>query len=623
MDAPQLRREVRLGRAGVWALTAPLLLAPALFAHNPGAVEGTVLNTVTRLGVAGAEVEVSAEDGPVHVSVITDAAGRFRADNLPSGKYTASVHHDGFADPQSDGTAEAGFTIGTGGEAAQIRVELMPRANLRGRLLDPEGKPMAGVRVQLLRVRYPGAYEAETDSDGGYVFENVRPTEYLIAVDPSMEPASPKPPPLKGATTASVRTYYPGVVKRAEATPIVIPAGSDIGGFDFRLQFAPVFPVTGRVVNADGKPAAKVQVRLRSIDEDYEWPFTATSDAEGRFSIDNVPAGAWRCIAHVEKMERMKIRNMHVPPKPDAPQAAPQISGVDPQIEDYTKRVILSIGKLVPLSSAPEIGSDGGQSLVLNFDSVESGKSEPVDPPGEAKPVIVAESVVLSFGDAQRGRASIKVGGEEPEPLEVRLDAPFAIPFLADNRDGDDAKPQRSDGAVRLDPAEAGVTTEELSRKDGVRLFADVFAGRYRIALEHADPGYYLAEVMQGDRDILGQPVEFAPGSAPIRAVFQRNPGAVRGTVEGSTHATVVMIPVDERLRGIEPLAKAQCDPHGRFEIGGLRPGDYYALAFERVDVEALQDPAFVRILQPRAGSVKVERGATAALRLSVTPWPE
>ena len=603
MDAPQLRDEVRPAGAGLLVLLLLWFLLPALRAQSTGVVEGTVNNNVTRMGIAGAKVSLALEDGGASVSATSDAQGRFRVEGLAPGRYTATVEHNGFADPQSDELAKAKFTIG-GGDTAPVQVELMPRATLRGRLLDADGKPMPGIQVQLLRLRYPGSYQSTTNEKGEFTFANVRPTAYVVAADPRLGAAGPKPSRGKERELHWMRTYYPGVMRRTEAAPIVIPAGSDIAGYEFRVQSAPGFRVAGKVVDEDGKPVVDAQVRLRSAEEDFDWPVTNKTGKDGAFEFDGVPAGSWRAVAQVsvERRYRLGPKSAFVVADDTDVQGA-ATSGQnppDPVVRAYADRLV----------------------TLYQAQTSEKSIGKPPDEPADAHPPM--EILVITANDGARGTGTVEIRDQNPEPVEMRVEKPFTIPFSAERREGESSQSQTSEGSVRLEPADGiGYGISADFSRNGVRQFEEVFSGRYRIQVDREDPGCYLSAVLLGEREILGKVFELTPGAPPIRAIFQPNPGTVRGTVDGSNHATVVLLPVDETLRDLQSLDRARTDANGRFEIDGLRPGDYYALAFERVDVEALKDAAFVRMLIQRATAVKVERGAAAVLKLSVTLWPE
>ncbi len=533
-------------QTGVFAIGLLALSPSRLPAQIFGAAEGRVTDSVTHLGIAGAKVEVTAAEGnddTVH-SATTDIGGAFHVANLAPGKYAARFQRDGFGDPQSDDDVEQPFAISGTTEPARLAVELTPRSTLRGRLLDADGRPLPGIRVQLLRLRYLGAYGTDTDGEGRFAFENVRPTAYTIVARPADSHDVRTPPPASdGEPVRWVATYYPGVIDRLLAAPIVIPAGAELAGYEFRLADAAAFRVRGTVVDETGAPMARARVELKADGAPGNEAIAVTG-RDGRFEFPGVVAGWWSCTAET--------------------------------------------------GGPPE--TSGGPTVVLG-----------------------------GWVTKQRGFAALAVGNRDVDGLEIRVSTPFAVGLRAERENAGSSTPDPATGSIFLNSLDG--VGEMLGARgeapDGQRRFEHVFAGRYKVSMGDAEPGYYLAAAMLGGRDILGREFELAPGSPEIRAVFRPMPGGVNGTVDGSEHAVVVLLPQDEALRDVDAISRTQRRADGRFEIDSLRPGGYYAWAFERLDVDALRDAAFVRTLVAHAASVRVNRGETASLTLSVTPWPE
>jgi hypothetical protein len=530
----------------VFAIAVLALSLSRLPAQISGAVDGRVVDSVNHLGIGGVQVEVTASEGNGEVvcSATTDSGGAFHVANLASGKYTARFQRNGFGDPQSDDDVEAPFAISGSGEPARVSAELTPRATLRGRLLDGDGRPMPGIRMQLLRLHYLGVYAADTDAEGRFAFENVRPTAYTIAAKPEDSHDIPTPPlSREGEPVRWVATYYPGVTDRSLAAPIAIPAGAELAGYEFRLADAAAFRVRGTVVDETGAPMARARVELKAEDAPGNEAIAVTG-RDGRFEFPGVAAGWWHCMAE---------------------------------------------------TGGPPDASNG--------------------------PSVVLAGWVTKL----RGFATLGVGHQDVDGLEIRVSPPFAVGLSVERENGGSALPDPAAGSIFLNSLDG--VGEMLGARGaavgGQRRFEHVFAGRYKVSMGEAEPGYYLAAATLGGRDILGQEFELAPGSPEMRAVFRPLPGGVNGTVDGSEHATVVLLPQDESLRDLDAVPKTQRRADGRFEIDSLRPGGYYAWAFERLDVDALQDAAFVRTLVGRAASVRVNPGETASLALSVTPWPE
>ena len=118
---------------------------------------------------------------------------------------------------------------------------------------------------------------------------------------------------------------------------------------------------------------------------------------------------------------------------------------------------------------------------------------------------------------------------------------------------------------------------------------------------------------------MLGENVEFSPGSLPITVIYKSDGGTVRGTVEDCAGATVTLAPQETKLLIGEFIQRAACDAAGRFQIGNIRPGEYYAYAFDRapgmLEYSRLANPAVAN----QAVRVTVRAGESSSITLKVT----
>ena len=129
---------------------------------------------------------------------------------------------------------------------------------------------------------------------------------------------------------------------------------------------------------------------------------------------------------------------------------------------------------------------------------------------------------------------------------------------------------------------------------------------------------YYLASVEMNGRDVTGQYVEITPGTLPVTITYRADGGTVRGTVEDCNGATVVLAPRDAALQYAEFIRQSRCGQGGRFEITALRPGEYYAFAFDK-PVGMLEMSTFARQWISRAVRVTVRPGEASDASLKVT----
>jgi len=71
----------------------------------------------------------------------------------------------------------------------------------------------------------------------------------------------------------------------------------------------------------------------------------------------------------------------------------------------------------------------------------------------------------------------------------------------------------------------------------------------------------------------------------------------VRGAVEKCSSGAVLLIPIDADMRGLGFLHSVRCD--AVTEIGAVRPGEYYALAFAARDSAPSLDAGVLQQARP------------------------
>lgn len=144
-------------------------------------------------GVPQARVVI---DGPVRQSIRTDADGRFLLDDLPPGRYSATVLPP--ATLPLGQAASREFELGTTAATACLELDFVAPidSSISGVVVDAAGAPLAGafVRLQLLDQRdfsrgAAGA-GATTDAQGSYRFTDLPPGRYSIGVGASSDEAA-------------------------------------------------------------------------------------------------------------------------------------------------------------------------------------------------------------------------------------------------------------------------------------------------------------------------------------------------------------------------------------------------------------------------------------------------
>jgi hypothetical protein len=231
---------------------------------------------------------------------------------------------------------------------------------------------------------------------------------------------------------------------------------------------------------------------------------------------------------------------------------------------------------------------------------------------------------LVGSGGGREGYGAVVVDKHDIDRVTLKLFPPFALEGFIERDEPRDAEGKRKASGVYLIPENGqGKQTMAFHQQDGSIRFPKVQPGRYVIFPVGFVAGYFVESVKLGDRDVMGKAVDLTDGAIPFRVVYRGNAGRVRGNVEKGEGSTVALIPQDESMLDGQFIRIAKCDTNGRFEVGSLKPGEYYAFAFDRVDTEALSDVSFVRNLRPAAVAVHVEAGRAADADLKMTVWPE
>jgi hypothetical protein len=215
--------------------------------------------------LVGAGVKVGISFGTLVIE--TEANGRFDTRfGLP-----APASYTVIASNQVSGlVGRATVTVqptGTNTAGSTVDVRLLGRGGLRIRVVQFDGTPASGARVQAQGGDFPGdRAEGTTAADGTLVFGNLFEGGYAISADF-----------LNGATRIFGRAGV-GVPRDGSAEVTV------------RLQ--PTASLTGRYVLRDGvTPVAFAQVAIGALG-------FATTDATGRFGFEGVPLGTHRLVSN-------------------------------------------------------------------------------------------------------------------------------------------------------------------------------------------------------------------------------------------------------------------------------------------------------------------------------------
>lgn len=241
--------------------------------------------------------------GPEPEPVQVDAAGRYRTTALQLSVYQLTadlgsrfidcklslsggpeVRAESWCAPQSQASEQAPpsrrVVLADGSDAVELDLMLPPGFEVSGRALAPDGKPLAGTRIELGAYATGHSSVAWSRADGSFA-AGLESGAYCI------------------------RAYRQGYLQ-AEWQPLVV-AGAAISGLEVRLR--PRALLRGRIRGQE----AWEQIGIRAGRLGEEWEIGGDVDPEGEYRIDVGP-GEWEVVAEAFDPYRRGVGLVVVPP---------------------------------------------------------------------------------------------------------------------------------------------------------------------------------------------------------------------------------------------------------------------------------------------------------------------
>jgi hypothetical protein len=571
------------------ALLIPLALAPAAASGQPsqpprdrpaqqqtetapatGRISGRVIDASTGLPMKRAQVTLNGAQGRGRV-FLTDDLGSFDFTDLAAGRFTLRAAKAGYITlsygqrrPFQPGTP---LQLADGQQLKGVDVHLPRGSVIAGRVFNPDGEPMPGSVIRLLRYQFVQGIRqlvptgtAQTDDRGQYRVWGLNPGDYYVSAVPVgggrgggglLSLAAAAAPGLVGGFLAGeggrgpaeasdeiqeayAPTYYPGVPSAREARAVSVGLAAEVLDVDFNILLVPVSRIAGRVVDAQGAPAGGATVSLTladTIGPGENRRFGSRTSQDGTFRIENIPPGQYVVSARVE-------------------------SGG------------------IPAYAAQSFDTGGGETADLTL----------VATPG----AVLTGSVVLE------GSSS----ASPPDLTQFRLGLlPNGAPTFGPRR-----------------PPNERVEAQGTFTIDGVP------PGSYVLRAQDAPQGWRLKSVVVEGREVgdVGFDVRGNAKVGSIRVVFTDRVSELSGTVTNQervpvTEYTVLAFSTDEAMwRPLSRhIATARPDQNGRFQLRGLPEGDYFLTIISPEQPGEWFDPEVLNAVRPGAVRVSLDDGET------------
>ncbi|MDZ4798446.1 MAG: carboxypeptidase-like regulatory domain-containing protein [Bryobacteraceae bacterium] len=219
-------------------------------------------------------------------------------------------------------------------------------------------------------------------------------------------------------------------------------------------------------------------------------------------------------------------------------------------------------------------------------------------------------------------KSELIVGDRPLQNLEIPVVVPFEIKGKVQAEPGPELKMPSIrvilSGADDITPAVAMAS----ATAEGDLTLANVVPGRYRITLAGIPATHYIREIRAGDQQAQGDEIEIGGSGTTLNIALALGKSDFTGSVKNEKSepyagATVAFIPNPMRAF---LMRISRTDQSGAFRMRNAPPGDYRVIAFDSIDIGALENEEFLKPFVSKMKAVKVEDGGSQTLDLTIVP---
>jgi protocatechuate 3,4-dioxygenase beta subunit len=473
-----------------------------------------------------------------------------------------------------------------------------------------------------------------TDAEGRFTLDNVDPGSYLLSARRT------------GYLSQGYGAAQPDVV----GPPMKLNPADAPGDVTFKLT--PQALLYGKVTDEDGEPMPDAEIflyRLSYADGRKQLVILqdARSQADGTIVIGNLSPGRYFLSAAVGLQNRdPRARDVYVrsffPATANPAAASPIDVSAGAEVRGITirlqkARVFRIRGRAVnPASGTPAGGLDlslspredallpaAGKSATTGRD----GRFEFTDVvPGSYRIQGDASATFVSF-DPQAGTPA------RPEPLFARTVVAVTDSDIDDlsvpvakgaEIVGRIAGPVASSKRLSIGLVPAGGRADVVAAQsgaDGVFHFHNVPPALYDLAVGDLPAGAYVKSVLFGGQDATNQSVDLTSGAGgALEITLSPDAAEVSGTVRNAKGDPMPGALVQIWPAGNESARSVRADESGAFRFHNLPPADYRVAAWEELDDDLAEYPAFRARFGTRAVPVTVAERARQQVDVKAIP---
>jgi hypothetical protein len=531
-------------------------------------------------------------------TVMTNSRGEFRIESVRPGNFFVIVDAPGIITPFSlidiaEVANEKAALMAirkdfdevslNGTNTADVLVRAKRGGVISGKVTYSDGDAAVNVPVIIMRKREERLSQFilslsrqaltgfRTDDRGFYRIAGLPPGEYIVGAAESFGREEEREDfadfSMLGKRPLSA-SYYQNETNPRQATPVKVEGGQDSGEINITLIERSTYTLSGSVVARGSRQPVRARMGIQPKDEDIQSPLfesdlSLTTDSEGRWTIPNVPDGAY--VITVEPIQEYETATTMIEdtrPLPagtntrdDTPRPQP------PRPPSYTKRQL-------------EVTVSGADLSGINIELSEGGRIQGT--------VVVEGNKNL----LKNGTSIFLVAANGKKPYEKSSYVTDSGKFLIDA----------------------------------------VGAGEFYLYLPGLGEEYYVKSMTAGSTDLLREPLKMAqPGNVDnVLITVASDISTLTGRlISGEDNkpvrgASVLVVPADQtrwRVRGTYLFGST--DAEGAFKIAAP-PGQYLVIPLTGEDQLKVVGEAFIRARAATARPVSLQPNGRETIELSI-----
>jgi protocatechuate 3,4-dioxygenase beta subunit len=555
-------KSARIGFAAVVWVAGLLWMGVCAGQSGGGSVSGKVVQEPGAQGIRKVVVELTATgegDSAKEYRTATDASGAFHFEGVPPGKYTVELARAGYFAPKK---SEWTVTVEAGKELSALVYKMQAAGVISGKIVDPEGDPVANVSVEAMRQGKGSAVTGQaadpvdtgraiTNDLGEYRIANLRPGQYQVRAEATADIAPAPNPADKGRQrdkAVYTKTYFPGTMEEGQAGTVQVVSGGMVAA-NIGLLTNRAYRVSGTVSGTGTSQMAQLVLVSRggaTLQENL--------DEGGKFEFQNVQPGTYEArvliVSGVGEGQRPTMK-----------------------VEKVQSAIVVDAADVTGLDLVAETGGAVKGKFRVDDDSQidwtqMAVRLEPVPDAGAGAPNATVEALEMAGGAAQ-------------------VD---------------------TEGNFEIKDVPGGTYQVAVASKSEV----------YR--------DYYTKSILESGREVVDTGFAVTGGAVLEIVVSAKGCAIEGTVVDKDgrpvTDAEVVAVPASGQRMRPDAYQSEKSNPQGQFTLRGMIPGKYVVLALENAH-DDLRSPEFFAKYGPAGEQVELGEGEKKSVGLKVVEGKE